>query len=169
MNSSGISRRIDELGRIVIPVEIRKNLNLKEGENLEFSISDNNILLKKKSYVESNYQMLTSIFNSFNSVINGEYFITDRDKILISSNNKLVNKKLSDNLYNLLNVHNQSVINNKIILDDVTIDNSIYIYPYYSENNIIGLICLYNIDNIEKYNKLVCFVINYIRSKISLS
>jgi len=35
MKATGIVRRIDELGRIVIPKEIRKTLRIKEGENLE--------------------------------------------------------------------------------------------------------------------------------------
>ena len=40
MKSTGIIRRIDELGRILIPKEIRKNLRIKEGENLEDIVSD---------------------------------------------------------------------------------------------------------------------------------
>ena len=47
MKSTGIIRRIDELGRIVIPKEIRKNLRIKEGENLEIYIENDNIILKK--------------------------------------------------------------------------------------------------------------------------
>ena len=35
MNVKGIVRRIDELGRVVIPKEIRKSLHIKNGENLE--------------------------------------------------------------------------------------------------------------------------------------
>ena len=36
--STGIVRRIDELGRIVVPKEIRKNLRLKNGDNLEIVV-----------------------------------------------------------------------------------------------------------------------------------
>ena len=49
MKSTGVIRRIDELGRIVIPKEIRKNLNIREGENLEIVVNDNNITLIKHS------------------------------------------------------------------------------------------------------------------------
>lgn len=35
MKATGIVRRIDELGRIVIPKEIRRNLNIKDGDSLE--------------------------------------------------------------------------------------------------------------------------------------
>ena len=50
MKATGIVRRIDELGRIVIPKEIRKTLRIKEGENLEIYVdSDENIILRKHS------------------------------------------------------------------------------------------------------------------------
>ena len=35
MKATGVVRRIDELGRIVIPKELRKNLRIREGENIE--------------------------------------------------------------------------------------------------------------------------------------
>ena len=40
MKSTGIIRRIDDLGRIVIPKEIRRTLNIKEGDPLEYTIAD---------------------------------------------------------------------------------------------------------------------------------
>ena len=40
MKTTGITRRIDELGRIVIPKEIRKNMHLKPGELLEIFLND---------------------------------------------------------------------------------------------------------------------------------
>ena len=48
MEKLNIIRRIDEIGRIVIPKEIRKKFNIKEGDPLEFWLDkDNNIILKK--------------------------------------------------------------------------------------------------------------------------
>ena len=41
---TGVIRRIDELGRIVIPKEIRKSLRIKEGENLEILVDNENII-----------------------------------------------------------------------------------------------------------------------------
>ena len=38
MKETGVSRRIDELGRIVIPKEIRKNLKIREGDQMEFYV-----------------------------------------------------------------------------------------------------------------------------------
>ncbi len=50
MKSIGIIRNIDELGRVVIPIEIRKNLNIKEKDPLEICVEHNSIILKKKNY-----------------------------------------------------------------------------------------------------------------------
>lgn len=44
---TGIIRRIDDLGRIVIPKEIRRNLGIREGDPLEIGVSDDAIVLTK--------------------------------------------------------------------------------------------------------------------------
>ena len=47
MKSTGIVRRIDELGRIVIPIEIRRNLGLAERDSVEFLTEGDRIVLRK--------------------------------------------------------------------------------------------------------------------------
>lgn len=47
MKTISIVRRIDELGRIVIPKEIRRTLNIREDEPLEIFIEDKKIILQK--------------------------------------------------------------------------------------------------------------------------
>ena len=49
MKSSGIIRKLDPLGRIVIPAEIRKVLGIGEGDSLEIAKSDKQIVLRKYS------------------------------------------------------------------------------------------------------------------------
>ena len=50
MKATGVVRRIDDLGRIVIPKEIRKTLRIKEGDPLEiFTDREGGIILKKYS------------------------------------------------------------------------------------------------------------------------
>ena len=49
MKTTGMVRRIDDLGRIVIPKEIRKQLMLKEGESVSFAVEHNHIVLTKFS------------------------------------------------------------------------------------------------------------------------
>lgn len=47
MKSLGIVRKIDNLGRIVLPIELRHSLDIKEGDSLEFFTEENRIVLKK--------------------------------------------------------------------------------------------------------------------------
>lgn len=47
MKFTGVSRPIDELGRIVIPKEIRKAMEIKAKDEMEFFIEDGNIILRK--------------------------------------------------------------------------------------------------------------------------
>lgn len=53
MRATGIVRRVDDLGRVVIPKEIRKTMRIKEGDPLElFTTKDGEIVFKKYSYAD---------------------------------------------------------------------------------------------------------------------
>ena len=47
MKSTGVVRRIDDLGRIVLPIEIRKNLNIENRDAVEIFIDEDKVVLKK--------------------------------------------------------------------------------------------------------------------------
>lgn len=47
MKSTGIVRKVDELGRIVIPIEIRRTLDIEEKDAVEIFVNDDTIVLKK--------------------------------------------------------------------------------------------------------------------------
>ena len=47
MKSTGVVRRVDELGRIVLPIEIRKILDINKKDAIEIFTDDNKIILKK--------------------------------------------------------------------------------------------------------------------------
>ena len=53
MKATGIVRRIDELGRVVIPKEIRRTINIKEGDPLEIYTDDNGSLIFRKYQTET--------------------------------------------------------------------------------------------------------------------
>ena len=70
MKTTGIIRRIDELGRIVIPKEIRKNLRIKNGESLEIYLENDSIILKKYSQIESLKNVSIDYVEAFNQILN---------------------------------------------------------------------------------------------------
>ena len=47
MKSTGIVRKVDELGRVVIPIELRRTLGIAEKDSLEIYVDDDQIILKK--------------------------------------------------------------------------------------------------------------------------
>lgn len=47
MKETGISRALDSLGRVVIPVELRRQFDISENEKIEFFIEDDKIIMKK--------------------------------------------------------------------------------------------------------------------------
>ena len=47
MKATGIVRKVDELGRVVLPIELRRNLDIKEKDALEIYVDEEKIVLKK--------------------------------------------------------------------------------------------------------------------------
>ena len=47
MKATGVVRRIDDLGRIVIPKEIRRNFKINEGDSVEIYVDNNGIIIRK--------------------------------------------------------------------------------------------------------------------------
>ncbi|KXH86840.1 AbrB/MazE/SpoVT family DNA-binding domain-containing protein [Sporosarcina sp. HYO08] len=47
MKSTGIVRKVDELGRVVIPIELRRTLGIEQKDSLEIYVDDDKIILKK--------------------------------------------------------------------------------------------------------------------------
>lgn len=85
MKATGVVRRIDELGRIVIPKEVRKTLRIKEGENLEIYIENENIILKKYSAMKNLDDFAQELTDSIYSLLKQNIFIMDRDTIIAVS------------------------------------------------------------------------------------
>ena len=54
MKATGIVRRVDDLGRVVIPKEIRRTMNIREGEALEIFIEDKKVIFQKYLPSEEN-------------------------------------------------------------------------------------------------------------------
>ncbi|MBP1153485.1 MULTISPECIES: stage V sporulation protein T [unclassified Paenibacillus] len=83
MKATGIVRRIDDLGRVVIPKEIRRTLRIREGDPLEIFVDrDGEVILKKYSPIgelgDFAKEYAESLFESTGHII----MITDRDTMI---------------------------------------------------------------------------------------
>ncbi|MET1248324.1 AbrB/MazE/SpoVT family DNA-binding domain-containing protein [Sporolactobacillus sp. STCC-11] len=75
MKSTGIVRKVDELGRVVIPIELRRTLNIKEGDPLEIFTEDERIIFKK--YVPNMACQITNEVSPDNLVLaNGKLILS---------------------------------------------------------------------------------------------
>lgn len=103
MSQIGLTRRIDELGRVVIPKEIRKKLHLRTGELLEINIQ-NDILTLKKYDTMSNDTYLNLLFETLKGFIKGDIYLTNLNEIIYSTNNLFVGKSIEDNIKNIISL-----------------------------------------------------------------
>lgn len=85
MKSTGIVRKVDELGRVVIPIELRRTLGISEKDSLEIYVENDNIVLKK--YKPNKTCMITGEISDENHVLAD-------GKIVLSRNGaeKLINE-----------------------------------------------------------------------------
>ncbi len=86
MKATGIVRRIDDLGRIVIPKEIRKNFHIKESDPMEIFINgDGDIILKKYSPMGEMLSFAKEYADSLAQASGHIAVITDRDTVIAVS------------------------------------------------------------------------------------
>ena len=86
MKATGVVRRIDDLGRIVIPKEIRKTLRIKEGSPLEiFTEKQGDIILRKYSPIGEISAFSSEYVESLAKITELIAIITDKDVIIAVS------------------------------------------------------------------------------------
>ena len=86
MKATGIVRRIDDLGRVVIPKEIRRTLRIREGDPLEiFTATDGEVVFKKYSPVGELGNFATQYADVLMRVSQMPTVITDRDHVIAVS------------------------------------------------------------------------------------
>ena len=84
MRATGIVRRIDDLGRVVIPKEIRRALRIKEGDPLEIYTDNDTVIFKKFNEL--------SFFDVMNDLINNQDDLTTEEKTALFSTLNLIKK-----------------------------------------------------------------------------
>ena len=173
MKSTGITRRIDDLGRIVIPKEIRKNLKIKENEVLEIFINNDEIILKKFSRFNDSEKVLSDYIKVINDMTGNDVIITDRDKVILSSKKleeRLINKKLSEYVNDL--IENRSIfLSNDMkgieVIDNEKIKQNYYFIPFIIDSDVVGSIIMFSSKEFDENSKSLLLIaskllVNYI-------
>ena len=106
MTATGIVRRIDDLGRVVIPKEIRRTMRIREGDPLEiFTDKDGELIFKKYSPIGELSDFAAQICDSLRKATDGISAVCDRDSIIAVSGGarrELLEKPISPQLSEIM-------------------------------------------------------------------
>ena len=115
MRATGIVRRIDELGRVVIPKEIRRTLRIREGDPLEiYTDHDGEVVLKKYSPIGEIANIAKDYTDSLYRTLGHITCICDRDAVVSATGGakrELMEKPLSAEVENILQNRQMAVLN----------------------------------------------------------
>lgn len=162
MKATGVVRRIDDLGRIVIPKEIRKTLRIKEGDPLEiFTDKEGEVILKKYSPIGELSEFATTYAETLAKTTGHIACITDKDSVIAvsgGSKKEFLEQPLSQQLEEVMENKEiyESSQNNEIALPITENDNkerkynAQVIYPIVSQGDVIGSVILLSKDQNTK-------------------
>ncbi|MDR1773250.1 MAG: AbrB/MazE/SpoVT family DNA-binding domain-containing protein [Clostridioides sp.] len=159
MKATGIVRRIDDLGRVVVPKEIRKTLRIKEGDPLEiFTAKDGEVILKKYSPMGEMTEFAQTYADSIGDIYGFGIIITDADSIIAVSKlskkdykDKSITSDLEDVMLGRASKYLEGEEVVSICRDDSKDYHSQYIVPIISESgDCIGSIIIIGKDASEQ-------------------
>lgn len=156
MKATGIVRRIDDLGRIVIPKEIRRTLRIREADPLEiFTDREGEIILKKYSPIGEMTTFAKQYAESLSQVSGHTAVIADRDQFIAVSGGyksylgKAVSKELEEKMNNRETIIAARGDRNFIPVSGEAEQDYVHeaISPIICEGDVIGAVVLLENDN----------------------
>lgn len=146
MKATGIVRRIDDLGRVVIPKEIRRTLRIREGDPLEiFTSNDGEVIFKKYSPIGELGDFALNYAETLSKTTGKGTCITDRDNVIAVSGlpkKELIEKKVSSDIDNIMSekmpFKSQGFDSGLSIAEGVDKYNAGVVVPIVSEGDTIG-------------------------------
>lgn len=164
MKATGIVRRIDDLGRVVVPKEIRRTLRIREGDPLEiFTDREGEIILKKYSPIGELGLFAKQYAESLSQTTGHNICITDRDQIIAVAGGikkDYIGKFIAKDLESLINERESvtAIKENKTfvkIINDEDFDYaSEVIYPIICEGDAIGAVAILSKDTKVKMGEV---------------
>ncbi len=163
MKPTGIVRKIDELGRIVLPKEMRKCLNINTGDDFQIRLEDEKIILEKYSYLKNYEQEILSIINCFISETTYDISLVVNSKI-INKNNEIIDQKL-DRLIQERKVFECKNIEELKLNKNLIIEGRYIILPIVVNSDLLGSLIIVSKDDIISMEKTSKLLLKLIKSK----
>lgn len=133
MKKTGVTRKLDELGRIVIPKEIRSNFKIEEGDQIEFYLDNDEIIIKKPSPLKGLDDEIYKLFQAYNLRFYHSIAIVTNNQIILGYGKDI--NKIEDSLsdtnieqYNAKNLMRYKSKDNNFIIANISNDNYLIVY-----------------------------------------
>lgn len=146
----GITRRIDELGRVVVPKEIRSALRLNEGSMLEFCVEGEGLYLKKYSPMSTAQEIALSVCNALAQYFETTALVESQDNVFCAGK-----KTESDYDFSAVDLNLRYQREEMVIVDAES--KKCLITPVISGGDMLGNIILC-VDQPSSNHKTVCMI-----------
>ena len=161
MLDTGMVRRIDELGRVVIPKEMRRTLRIREGDPLEIYTDRDQLIFKKYSPITQFSAFYQAVAEGLAEMSKKTCIVIDTDSVLYTTakSKEVIGSKISNQLRECLNERKSLALSRKdgdiivpiILGDEMVIENQI-IVPVISAGDCFGALIIYDADNTRKFS-----------------
>ncbi len=149
MKATGIVRRIDDLGRVVIPKEIRRTMRIREGDPLEiYTDREGEVIFKKYSPIGEMASFAAQYAETLHKICSMAVVITDRDAVIASAGvpkKEYSDRKISEELEHVIESRGLYLHRDGEDRLSVTVDGGAHFVscamPIISEGDIIGAVC----------------------------
>lgn len=149
-----IIRKIDSLGRIVIPKDIRIDLRIYKDDYLNMEVSDNKIIISKNKENSEYIKLCNKVTNTLYKVTRNNIIITNNDMVLEYKGNekyKIKEEKIKENIINKIKNRNRLNEFGLLNITDTLIINKYYIFePIIINSNSVGSIIYFKDKEITK-------------------
>ena len=163
MKSTGVVRRIDELGRIVLPKEMRKILKIKAGDNLEIFMNDGDIVLSKYNIFDDKKDLFDMLANSALGYTKKSVVITDTSRI-IAGCKYLIDKDISEDLDTLMFSRTSKIGKKEICICSNVLTKHYCYSSIVSNSDVCGIVLIFD-DDISNSDFELCKFISKFISK----
>lgn len=179
MKATGMIRKIDDLGRIVIPKEIRKTLKIREGDSLEiYTNAEGEVILKRYAPLGDLMEDIESLSESISNNTNSNICVTDTKQILVATGSladkylyKEVSKELLEKLDERMLWQNKGENQLRLIEgEEINRNFNQLIVPIIYEGSVLGSVILVTYDMRKQITevevKLIKVMTDYLASRM---
>lgn len=156
---TGIVRKIDNLGRIVLPKELRYNLNIDTGTDFEIIVENNNIILKRYSKIINSEKSILDILNIFNTNLSFNIILIVNNKVF--GTEEYISKSMQE-IINERKIYRD--MNNLKVSDNLNIVCNNIIYPIVLNSDLLATIVAYGKES-KDYMESICNIIRHLICK----